>query len=194
MKKILILLFCLCIFVSGCTPAGQSQPAESSPPASQSTPNDQSESAAETIVMFDAQPLPATITVKNHSYNVEYEVVVKDVIFRELTALEKEKSYQTELGYMAIVRYSAKSLNSSYSNELFLGEEFALVMGDTSYTHINKSITLAAEEYTIDDEYSDGYYQGYLLIEISEQAAASDFTQLRYIAKGSSDIVYYNLR
>lgn len=187
MKRLLSIILFLCIALWGCTSNNDS----TTPAPSTSAPVEPDETA-NSIVMFEADPLPAEITVKEFAVNAEYDVIIKGVTFREITALEKEKAYTKNLGYIAIIQYSARSKTSIAPNEIRLSDVFAIVLGDSTFKHQIRSIHPDENEYKT-DAYAEGYYQGYTIIEVSQEAAENNSTQLRYVEIGSNTPVYYNI-
>ncbi|MDR2736100.1 MAG: hypothetical protein LBB49_00875 [Gracilibacteraceae bacterium] len=180
MKKAVFLLFCVCLVLGGCTN-------EQGTPAGGNTVD---------VVMNDAQPLPTTINIKGFN-GVDYEMIVKDVVIREMTNIEKEKPWQNteDLSHIAILKYSSKSLSSySANNRVDLnGDEFALVIEHRSFREKSNLIPLDASEYTT-EAYNEGYYQGYIILLINKETAESPYLQLRYIPKGTTTAEYFNLK
>lgn len=208
MKKILPLFMSLFLVIalSACTKAPQDSAPQNrtvigqtlvssttSPPFIDSTP-DTPTTTENAIVKFDAEPLPANITVKDRMNGGEYEVVIKNVTFREISALEKEDSYFLKsVTHIAIIRYSSHSLKSTRENYHTLDEEFAIVLGDQTFNFdFLYNIFLEESEYQTED-YAEDYYQGYIVIAVSQEAAESTSTQLRYVEKGTKTPIYYDI-
>jgi len=192
MKRICILNLCFLLITAlgGC--ANTSDNSSAVPSSVISNQGNAEQCNNEIIVMFDATDLPATFDYRDNLVGIDYEVVVKDVIFREMSALEKEKSYNKD-DYIAIVQYSAKIITPNMTKNLYLSEQFALVIGDSTDNRTNNMIQLDTNEYYTED-FDDGYYQGYAILVTSKEYAESEYTQLRYIAPGNNAADYFNIR
>ena len=201
-KKYLLLLFV--VLLVGCAqaeaqPSLQQQSEESQPPVESYEPAPTDTNNNPDINMPDAEPLPTTIVVDAVFGNSQAEVVLKEVVIREKTSLEKERTkgvnYQD---YIAIIKYTssshgAKEIMSSATN---YQRVFSITIGDSSPisgTQIISNIQLDESEYMTEEE-SEGIYQGTLIFDVTKAATESEFTLLRFVPHNGtdSDIRYFS--